>query len=331
MKKICLTGATGLIGIQLLKDLLQTKNYEILAIYNNTSPESVFPQKNELIQWKKVDLQDICQLNRVFQEVDFVIHAAALVSFSDKDKEKLYKVNVEGTANVVNACLEQGIEKLCYVSSVAAIGRSGTNLTLNEEHRWEESEYISNYSRTKHLAELELWRAIAEGLNAVIVNPSVVLGEGDWHRSSTQIFRYIWESGKFYTDGILNYVDVRDVSQIIIKLLESDITDERFILNAGITTYKDIFDKIAKHFQKVPPNFRITPNLANVLWRFAKIGAWFTGKAPLITREIAQNAKSQYQYDGSKIQEKINFQFQSLEETLAHTCKALLKKYSKKA
>ena len=245
----------------------------------------------------------------------------------------MYKVNVEGTSNVVNVCLKLQIGKLCHVSSIAAIGRpdsrkviAGHDVVLDETHRWEDSPENSEYAKTKHLAELEVWRGIAEGLNAVIVNPTLILGEGDWAKSSTQIFRYVYREKPFYTEGIANYVDVKDVAEVIFKLLLSPISGERFLLNGGSISYGNLFNTIADAMHKKRPTFKVGAGLAGVIWRVEALRTWLLGTKPLITKETAQSAARKISYNNEKVRKALGFQFQPIERTVARVSESLLGK-----
>jgi dihydroflavonol-4-reductase len=231
---------------------------------------------------------------------------------------------------LVNTCLKANVKRLCYVSSVAAIGRPVAKVSpaagprkeimVNEEAKWENSPYNSQYAKTKYWAELEVWRGIAEGLNAVIVNPSVVLGVGNWYRSSARIFKYIWEEKPFYTAGMVNYVDARDVAEIIFLLTNSDVSAKRFILNAGNITYQALFNQIADCFHKRRPFLRVGSSLAKLMWRLEWIRSRATGRAPLITRETAQSANAFFRFDNGKICRELNFRFRSIEDTVSWCC-----------
>ena len=252
-----------------------------------------------------------------------VIHAAAIVSFVPKDRDQMEKVNVEGTANVVNVCLKAGVRKLGYVSSVASLGKPvakgeevGEPSLITEEQKWEESPMNSNYAKTKYRAELEVWRGVAEGLNTVMVNPTVVLGAGDWTRSSLQLIKYVHDERPFYTDGLVNYVDVLDVAESLYRLMQSDVKAERYILNGGTIPYRTLLEKIAAAIGKRPPTVRVPPLLTQVLWPIEALRSWLTGKAPLITRETARSASAQYRFDGRRIEQMTGFQYRPLSETL---------------
>jgi nucleoside-diphosphate-sugar epimerase len=288
-----------------------------------------------LIEWVEGDILDIPSLEAAVHSVDFVVHAAAIVSFSPGDKIRMYEVNVEGTANIVNVCLKKGIRKFCHMSSVAALGRSASaiaagkekissglnaEIVVDEEAKWEDSPYNSHYAQSKYLAELEVWRGIAEGLSAVVVNPSLVLGTGDWKRSSSRVFRYIWQEKPFYTDGQVNWVDVRDVAEIIFLLLEADVSAKRYILSAGNTSFQQLFYDIADCFNKKRPHIRVRATAAQIIWRLEWIRSQITRKAPLITRETAQLAALSLRYDNEKIRRELRFDFRSISDTIQWCC-----------
>lgn len=289
--------------------------------------------ENQIV-WHEGDILDVMSLEKAMVNIEYVIHTAAIVSFAPKDRDKMFKTNIEGTANMVNLCLENGIKKLCFVSSVAALGRSIPNekktenvISINEKATWEESPLNSNYAETKYFAEMEVWRGEAEGLNCVVVNPSLILGEADWHKSSTQLLKYVFDEHKFYPQGNVNYVDVQDVAECIFRLTIGDISGEKFILNAGEITYKDFFEKVALRFHKKAPSILLKPSITSLLWRLEAIRCFFTGNAPLITKETALSSSHSFKYPNNKIKQTLGFKFKSLEESLDRICGKLLEKY----
>ncbi len=284
------------------------------------------------IEWIEGDVLDVLSLEEAFAGVTYAIHTAAIVSFIPRDRTRMYDINVNGTANVVNAALEEGIKKLAFVSSVAALGRPDPNKVapgavsvIDENQKWEESPLNSNYGKSKYLAELEVWRGVAEGLAAVVVNPSMVLGEGDWQRSSTQLFKYVYDEKKYYTEGLINYVDVEDVAESIVKLLFSDIKNERYILSAGHVTYRELFTKIATAFGKQPPSKVVSSFMAETIWRVEALRSWLTGSKPLITKETAKTARTKLVYDGQKIKQALGIDYKTLDETVNRVCAFLTK------
>ncbi len=321
---IFITGCNGLIGSFVARKFVQ-EGYQVRAIRRATSDLSLVQDIAGLIEWVEGDILDVQQLTKAIAGVHTVVHSAALISFSPADKSRMLKINLEGTSNVVNVCLANNVRKLCYISSVAALGRKKNELVINEQATWEHSAYNSYYAQTKHLAELEVWRGIAEGLPSVIVNPSVVLGPGNWEQGSTRLFKYVWDEHAFYTAGSINYVDVRDVAQIIFQLICSEITSERFILNAGSIHIQELFGKIAAGFEKKKPSVRINALLASVAWRVEYLRSRLSGSNPLITRETALLAQKSYTYNSHKIQQRLQYTFRSVDDTIAWVCKELMK------
>jgi dihydroflavonol-4-reductase len=328
--KILITGITGLVGSAVARSLV-AENHDVTAINRKGSDRSLLKDIEAQIHWLQGDVLDVGSLEDAVQGVDFVIHTAAVVSFVPRDRAMMFKVNREGTANLVNVCLKYGIKKFCHVSSISALGRpdprkitAGADTVLDESQRWEDSPENSEYAKSKHLAELEVWRGVAEGLNAVIVNPTLILGEGDWTKSSTQIFRYVYRENPFYTEGLANYVDVKDVAEIVCRLLFSEISGERFVLSAGSISYHDLFNKIADAMHKKRPSFKVGAGLAAIIWRLEAVRTWLLGTKPLITKETAQSGARRIRYDNSKIKNALGFSFQPLENTIGRVCESLL-------
>ncbi|CAG4991040.1 hypothetical protein DYBT9275_00664 [Dyadobacter sp. CECT 9275] len=328
--KILITGVTGLVGSATARRFL-SGGHTVYALFRPGSDRTLLVDVEENIHWVEGDVLDISSLERAVQGMDYVIHAAAVVSFVPRDRATMYKVNHEGTANVVNICLKYKTRKLCHVSSIAALGRPdprkvqpGREIVLDESQRWEDSPENSEYAKSKHLAELEVWRGIAEGLDAVIVNPVLILGEGDWTKSSTQIFRYVYQQKPFYTGGVSNYVDVNDVAEVIFQLLFSDISAERFLLSAGSISYQELFFLIADTMKKRRPYLKVGRRLSGIIWRIEAVRTWLLGTKPLITKETAQSGVRLIRYDNSKIKNALGFRFQAIENTVARVSESLL-------
>jgi len=326
---ILVTGANGLIGSAIVRRLLAS-GHKVKALKRTNSDLRLLQDIQSQIEWVEGDVLDLLSLERACEGVTYIIHTAAVVSFLPKDRNQMFEINVGGTANVVNIALNAKVQKLAFVSSVAALGRPDPLMIdphiptiINENQKWEESPLNSHYGKSKYLAELEVWRGVAEGLSAVIVNPGMVLGEGDWHRSSTQLFKYVYDEKKYYTEGFVNYVDVQDVADIMVKLLFSTIENERFVLSAGHTTYKDLFTKMAKGLGKNPPSKLISPFLTEIIWRMEAVRSWLTGSKPLITKETAKTSRTKIIYDGQKIKEALHIQYKPLDKTIGRVCEVL--------
>ena len=216
-----------------------------------------------------------------------------------------------------------------HVSSVSALGRIRNGQTVSEEMNWTPETSNSIYGKSKYLAELEVWRGLAEGLQTVVVNPSVILGADNWETGSTALFKTVYNEFKWYTEGVSGFVDVRDVAEAMILLMNSDISGQRFILNSECVSYKDLFFSIAKCFGKKPPQKKVTPFLAEVVWRMEVLKAMFTGKKQLLTKETARTAQSKIYYDNSKILKALpGFQFIKIKDTIERTCTILKEKYN---
>lgn len=320
--KILVTGASGLIGNELIRQLLSRGN-DVTAIYNKT-PLEISTKALKTIQ---CDILDVVGLEEVMTGMQQVYHCAGMVSFAPGIEPQLYKINVEGTANVVNAALNAGVAKFVHVSSVAALGRLREEGPINEHMQWTETISNSKYGRSKYLGEMEVWRGIAEGLNAVIVNPTVVLGPGDWNSGSTEIFKSVYNEFPWYAEGTTGFIDVRDVVKAMIMLMDSDISAERFILSAENSSYRELFNHIADAFNKKRPTKKVTPFLAAIVWRVEAFKSKFTGKAPMVTKETAHTALAKLRYDNNKIKKFLpSFQYESLDVTIKHTCAALQQK-----
>lgn len=323
---VFLTGITGLLGSEIAHQFLE-KGYKIKALVRNMSKVT---NRHENIEYVQGDILDVMSLSEQIMGADYVVHAAAVVSFAPKDRNDMYKINIEGTANVVNASLSADVKKMCYVSSIAAFGRPSLNemkkvdlVEIDEEQKWINSETNSHYAITKYEGECEVWRGAAEGLKMVIVNPSIILGEGDWNQSSTKLFKYVYDEKPFYPDGFMNYVDVKDVASAVVQLTESEITDERFCLSGGMVSYRDFFNKIAENFGKKKPWIRISASTMGILWRAEALKSFVSGKAPLITKETAKTAQLKILQKNGKVKKTLNFKFNELDETLSRVCENL--------
>ncbi len=323
-KKVLVTGGSGLVGNELIKQLLNDGE-NVKAIYHST-PLSLSHPNLEIVQ---CDILDVVCLNEIMKNVSHVYHSAALVSYDPKDKHKLFKINIEGAANVVNACIDSGVNKLVHVSSVAALGRTGEGERITEKMNWTEETNNSIYGKSKYFGEMEVWRGIGEGLKAVIVNPSLILGGNNWDTGSTAIFKNAYKEFKWYTDGISGFIDVRDVVRAIILLMNSEITGERFILNGENLPYREIFSSIAKCFGKNPPYKKVSPLLAELIWRAEKIKSKLTGTKHLLTKETVRTAQAKIYFDNHKILKALpGFRFTKIKDTIEFTCAALKEKYS---
>ncbi len=323
---ILVTGGAGLLGTALIDALLK-QGKQVKAIYNKTPLKNYY---NTALQQVQCDILDVMALEEVMDGVTQVYHCAGLVSFERNDAQRLYKINVEGTSNVVNAALHAGVKKMLHVSSVAALGRIREGEAIHEKMNWTPETSNSKYGESKYLGEMEVWRGIAEGMDAVIVNPSIILGSGDWDNGSTAIFKSVYKEFPWYTNGTTGFVDVRDVVSIMLALMEAPITAERFIVSADNASYRQLFNMIADAFQKRRPYKEVTPFLATLVSNFEAVKSVVTGKKPLITKETALTAQAKVVFDNSKLFRFLpGFSYLALQQTITDTCTLLQQKVNK--
>jgi len=311
-KVVMVTGGSGLLGNELIHQLL-SKGERVLAIQHHTPVQIAHP--NLLIE--ACDLGDISRLVEITGQVTEAYHCAGKVSFLPADKHMLYKVNVEGTSNVVEACRVSKVRKLLHVSSVATLSAVDRENQITEALQLSESEKRSAYGESKYLGEVEVWKGSEEGLDMVIVNPSIILGEGNWDDSSTAIFKNVYEGFPWYSTGVNGFVDVKDVAALMILLMKSEIRNDRFLISGHNLMYKDLFEMIAHAFQQKAPNKKITPFLAYLAWRSAAVKYFFTKRKPLVTKETVDTAFRIRHYNNSKILNAFpNYSFIPVEETV---------------
>jgi nucleoside-diphosphate-sugar epimerase len=322
-RRIFITGATGLLGSHLLK-LFSASGLHIVAGYH--TKKECPPLLN--VTWVPCHLADITLLEEQFTNIDTVFHCAAMVSFSPGEKEKIKVVNIEGTANVVNACLASGVRKLVYVSSVAALGRIRPGELINETMKWTPGTSNSFYGETKFKAENEVWRGMAEGLKVLIVNPSIILGGGDWSKGSSAIFKSVYQEFPWYTEGITGFVDVADVARAIVALDNNGVEAERFILSADNLSYREVFNLIAICFSVRLPRKKVTPIIAGIVWRWEWVKSFLTGSKPLITKETAATSLAVSRFDNRKINQFLpDFSYTPIQESIRRICDEFLQKY----
>jgi len=332
---ILVTGGTGLVGSHLLYHLT-LENDAIRAIYRTKKSleavqkvfsyytDSVAPLFSK-IEWVQADITDVPSLEPVFKDVTFVYHAAALVSFGSKEYRTMRQVNIEGTANIVNFCIDKKVRKLCFVSSIAAVGESINSKKIDEENEWAVGKNNSGYSITKYGAEMEVWRATQEGIDVVIVNPGVILGAGFWSLNTGKLFSKVAKGFRFYTEGVTGFVGVTDVAKAMLQLMKSEVKNERFILVSENKSFKEVFSLIAEGLGKKKPRVKISKTLTAILWRIDTVISNITRKTPLLTKESARSLHSVSQYSSEKITTKLNYSFEPIKEVVQKTCIVYLK------
>ncbi len=323
--RILVTGGTGFLGAYIIRELVND-GFLVRAIRRYRKlPFFIPPAILDNVEWVSGDLLDPVSLEDAMEGMDAVIHAAAKVSFTGNDRDELYKTNVIGTANMVNTAIEKKISKFVYISSVSALARPTQGDLINEGKQWEEFKPRTHYAASKYHAEMEVWRGIGEGLDAVIVNPSTVLGYGDWNTTSCAIFKSVFNEFAWYTNGTNGFVDVEDIARSVALLLQSDISAERFLLSGDNWSFRQLFNAIADGFSKKHPWREATPLLGAIAWRLEKLKSILTGRPSILTKETSKIAQSETFFDNSKILRHLpDFQFTPLKDSIPRICLSYL-------
>ncbi len=326
---ILVTGGTGLIGSHLLFHLVKDgetvratyrdkrtieKVTKVFGYYSD-DPSNLM----EHIDWVQADITNIGELEASFKDINYVYHCATLISFDPKMYKALAKINVEGTANVVNLCLKHGIKKLCHISSISAIGPSVKGNMATEDNEWSDTQ-ASVYGITKHDAELEVWRGSQEGLPVVIVNPGVVIGPGFWRSGSGSFFTYAAKGKKSFIPGGTGFVTVNDVVSAMMTLMASGIVQEQFIMVSQNLSYEELLQKIAPKLGVAPPTQKISFWMLEFLWRLDWLRSKLLGKRRRLTKTMAKGLYKQEIYSSAKLTEAIDFSFEDLDAAIAFSC-----------
>jgi len=332
---ILVTGGTGLVGSHLLYKLT-LKGYTVRAIFRSkdkiAAVKHVFSYYTDnvdvlfsKIEWVKANINDIPSLTTAFLNITKVYHCAAFISFDTNDYYALRRINIEGTANIVNFCLSNAVEKLCYVSSIATIGDAENNAIITENTHWNPEEEHSVYAITKYGAEMEVWRGTQEGLNAVVVNPGIIIGSGFWRSGSGSLFKRIYKGMPYYTNGVVGYVDVNDVVCIMLELMESDLQNNRYILISENLSYKDFFIKVATQLGVKPPKKEASKMMLNIAWRMDWLRAFLRDKRRRLTKNASKSITTISNYSNEKIVAELQYNFKSTDESIAQTSQLFLK------
>jgi nucleoside-diphosphate-sugar epimerase len=326
MPKALVTGITGMLGAHVAMELL-VSGYEVVGLFRGETSkqktQTIFELYNlsnefEKIQWQFGDITKIETLDDAFEGINEVYHCAAFISFRPQDEDRMYSANVHGTRNLVDVALTHPIRKFCHVSSTAAVGSNQFEELTTEKHVWKKDE-ASSYAYTKKYAEIEVWRGIEEGLNAVIVNPCIIIGPGDWNQGSPHLVQKVDNGLKYQVPGANAFVDVRDVASTMRKLMESDISSERFLLIGENATFQRLFEAIATKLNRKAPYKEVSKSFARLLsvieyWRSKIFGSY-----PMITKDSVESAFGTAKYSNEKILDQMDISFRSLEEMVENT------------
>lgn len=320
---ILVTGATGFLGAELAKELVLRGNSIRCSKRESSAIPAILQPLGDRIEWVIADLLDADAMEEALTGVKQVYNCAAFVSLRQADKEAMIHTNITGTANLVNLCNLYNI-RMVHTSSVAAVGEAPEGEKISEKHHLDPTTETDGYALSKLESEMEVWRGIAEGLDAVIVNPTIIIGDSAGKQGSGQIFETVCNGLKYYTEGTMGFVDVGDVAKCMIALMESDITAERFIINGENRAYKQLFTEIAECMSVKAPAKLARPWMMEVAWRAAAFWGAVTGNSPAIDKVSAKAASVTREFDNSKIRQAINYRFRPISETIQEICKGYL-------
>lgn len=330
---IAVTGSTGLVGTHLLAHLAtftqkvrafyrtQTKREEALQVIRDVYGDRTEASVAQM-QWVQLDILDVHALSTQLKDVDQLYHCAGKISNRPAEIKMTRKINIEGTANVMNMALKLGVDKVCHVSSVAALGHA-QNGKIEEDSVRDNNKPVSNYSIAKYGAEMEAWRAAQEGLNVVIVNPGIIIGEGFYDTGSGKLLGMVRSGTNFYIDKVGGFVDVKDVARSMIELMEHETFNSRYILVAENLSFKKVMQELSGFLGQRPPMIKLRKSFLYVFWLLELILALFKIKKRLLTRQMINELHSKTYYDNTKVRESLHFEFTPIRETLKRVAKHL--------
>lgn len=339
---ILVTGGTGLVGSHVLLELVKTgKQVKALRRKNSNIKEvkKTFENYSDLsdelfnkIEWIEGDILDIFSLESILKDVEIIYHCAALVSFDSKQRKNVFQNNVEGTANLVNAALKCGVRRFLHVSSIATLGKYKEESPISESSVWIPSVKNSAYAESKFFSEMEVWRGMAEGLDVVVVNPSVIIGPGKWEKGSSKFFPLVYRGLRFYTTGVTGYVDVRDVAEAIIILTDNKNFDnsrnQKFLLSAQNIEFGVFFSMVAESLHKPVPAIKVSRFLLHLIRPLFALGSLVSGSGNIVTKDTISSATGKKYYDGSKITRLFGFKYRPVINAVQHTAAIYLKEHS---
>ncbi len=311
---ILVTGASGFLGshvlMQLVNDGQKVRALKrpssdigfVKSIFSYYHHENIFNS----IEWADGDLGDIDSLQQAVDGVDQIYHCAATVTFSAKNRDFIFANNVKGTANLIDVAIKTHVKKFCHVSSIGALG---TDILITEKTVWDKKNNHSIYGQSKHEAELQAWRGIAEGLETIIVNPSVIIGPWKLNTGIGKLFQQIISGLKYYTGGSNGFVDVRDVARAMVLLMHSGIKNDSFIISAENISFRNMLATIARLTGGKEPNRKASKTMTDIAWRLATLKSVFSRKKSDFNKDTARISQSISVYSNEKIVKALDFSF----------------------
>ena len=325
---ILVTGGTGLVGSHLIYQLTLENNVIRATHRADSDIERVkllfkfyskdFNQLFKKIEWIEADLNNLSQLQDAFKDISFVYHCAAYISFDPSRYETLRRVNIRGTANIVNLCINNKIKKLCHVSSVATLGYNIKE--IDENNYWDGNKHKSAYAISKYGAEMEVWRGVQEGVKSVIINPGVIIGPGFSKSAFGTIIKMVTNKKRFHTCGKTGYVDVRDIANIMIRLMNSKIENERYILVNKNLSYKKVIDMVSSNLGMKNKSIFISKSKLKIALVFDLVSSKFFNKERKLSKALCKTLTRNFNYSSKKIKKNLNFEFTSILETFEKSC-----------
>jgi dihydroflavonol-4-reductase len=313
---VLVTGASGFLGGELVKQLV-ANGESVRIIVRKSSQISHLKSIIHQLDVVEADILDVPSLEIAFEGIEKIYHSAAIIGYDESYYDAMYKTNIEGTANVVNVALTKNVKRILHVSSIAAIGGKPNEL-ISEETKWEKNQWTTHYGITKMLAEREIWRGISEGLDAVIVNPGIIIGVGnDEHKSLIQLFKRIANKKMpFYTNGTNGFIDVEDVAKASILLMNSEMKSERYILINENISFKDYFEKIAKVLNVEAPKRALNKTNGNLFVLLDWLLSRFSVRKRSLTKENLKISLENFSYSNQKIKKTLEIDFIDFDETI---------------
>ena len=323
--KILITGATGLVGSYTTRLLQNTGKFRLIASKRSTSKMNLVEEIKEAVEWVEGDLTDPFFCSEITQGVDIVIQCAGFISFKNKHYQQLMDVNHRSVETLVHAAMQNNISQFIHVSSIAALGRSEKEETIDESNIWKRSTYNSGYAISKYMGEMEVWKGAAEGLQVAIVNPSVILGAGHWGNGSLTLFDKVWNGLSVYPTGSTGWVDVRDVAKSILRILELRSTSKRYIISASNASYLEVLSGIAEHMNKKVPRLPVKKWMAEIAWRGASAISTITGNKPFVEKSPARLSQNNYSYPNFRSKADLGMKYIDLQQTIKESVQAYMK------